>query len=229
MPSFRSKKSGKSFKKKAPKGRPYARSSGFRNRAPRATRGFFNRPGELKYSDIAQAAYLYDTTGSVTALNLLATGDDNINRDGRQVTNKSIAVFGNIVPVDGASEHHLARTMLVWDSQPNSGTIATITQILTASTSIASTNLDNRERFTILRDVKMSMGAYDAAGQIIQTPVVQKIDWWVPLNNVTTYSGTTATIGSVATGALLLVTIGSKAAGLGSVGNFTTRLRFQDN
>lgn len=231
MPAYRKKKSGKSFKKKAPKGRPYARSSGFRNRAPRASRGFFNRAGELKYSDLASASYTCDTTGTVTALNLTAVGDDNTTRDGRQIFNKSIQVQGYIEPFDTQTVPSFVRVMLVWDSQPNSGAIATITNILTASTSLSNLNLDNRERFTVLRDFKAPLGSYNTtAGQTYaMTPNTHKIDWFVPLNMITTYSGTTAAIGSVATGALLMVTIGSQAATDAGKLTATTRLRFSDN
>jgi len=231
MPAYRKKTSKKNFKKK-PKGRSYARSSGFRNRAPRASRGFYNRPGELKYLDIAATTYAYNTTGTVTALNLLAVGDDANTRDGRQVTCKSIAVTGPIYPEDGATAATYCRTLLVWDSQPNSGVIATIANILTGATSVSNTNLDNRERFTILRDDKVTLGAFNstATQATAMSPSVTKLDWFVPLNGVvTTYSGTTAAIGSIATGALLLVTIGDTASGLGCTGSFTTRLRFYDN
>jgi len=207
-------------------------SSAVRNRAPRSSRGWMNRPGELKYSDIAATPYAFDTTGTVTALNLLAVGDDATNRDGRQVLCKSIQVTGPIGPLtDNVVLPSFNRCMLVWDSQANSGTIATIAQILTASTSVANLNLDNRERFTILRDYKCALGGGNDAATLAysQSPSMTKIDWFVPLNLVTTYSGTTAAIGSIATGALLLVTIGNQAAGSNMSGNFTTRLRFLDN
>jgi len=207
-------------------------NSALRNRAPRSNRGFFNRPGELKYLDIASTQYAYDTTGTVTALNLLAVGDDATTRDGRQVTCKSVAVLGEIIQTDNSTSACFTRTMLVWDSNPNSGTIATITDILNAATSISHTNLNNRERFTILRDSKQTFGSFEAAATlaVAQSPSVGKIDWFVNLPGlVTTYSGTTAAIGSVASGALLLVTIGNGASGFGCTGIFATRLRYYDN
>lgn len=197
-----------------------------------AVRGWTGSPSELKYVDVASTAYACDTTGSVAALNLIAQGDDVTNRQGRQVSLKSCRVFGIVGPQDASTLTNLARVMLVWDSQPNSGALPAITDILTASTAIAHTNLDNRQRFTILRDWKESFGVYDttATQAVAGTPMVATLDWYVPLKGIkTTYSGTTATIGVVATGSLLLVTVGQRAAGAGSTAQLTSRVRFTDN
>lgn len=203
-----------------------------RNRYPKlATRGWINNNAELKYNDVAGANYGADTTGSVTALNLTAVGDDNTTRDGRQICNRSVHVFGLLFPTDSTVAASYNRVMVVWDSQPNSGTIAAITDILVASNSVSSTNLNNRERFTILRDLKFGCGASNntATQSYSDGSNTYPIDMFIPLKDIkTTYSGTTATIGSVATGALLLVTIGNQAASSGSIFQLTTRLRFTD-
>lgn len=201
-----------------------------RNRYPKlATRGWANNNSELKYTDLARAIYAADTTGTVTALNLTAVGDDNTTRDGRQICNRSIHVFGLLNPLDDATNANYSRLMLVWDAQPNSGAIAAITDILVAASSISSTNLNNRERFTVLRDCRYSQGRVQAGYS--NGDNTYAINEFVALKDVkTTYSGTTATIGSVATGALLMVTIGSETAASTDGGQFqlTTRLRFTD-
>jgi len=194
-------------------------------------RGWKNNNSELKYNDIASATYAFNTTGTVTALNLTAVGDDNTTRDGRQICNRSIHVQGLLFPADDATAQSLCRFMLVWDSQPNSGTIAAITDILVASTSITSTNLNNRERFTILRDKRYALGKIDnTATQAFSNGCnTYVINEFLNLKDIkTTYSGTTAAIGSVATGALLMVTVSDQAAGLGGTSSLTTRLRFTD-
>lgn len=191
-----------------------------------------NNNAELKYTDIAQADYAADTTGNVTALNLTAVGDDNTSRDGRQICNRSIHIQGMVLPGSTtATSANLSRIILVWDSQPNSGTIALITDILTASTSIAPTNLNNRERFTILRDLRFAQGSYNntATQAVSNGNNTYGVNEFVTLKDIkTTYSGTTAAIGSVATGALLMVTIGSQPGALGGIVRVTTRLRFTD-
>lgn len=239
MPPYRNaKKASKSFRTgkhglKIQKRSVPSLYSALRNRAPRSSRGWYNKPGELKYTDLSAAAYVCDTTGSVTALNLLAVGDDATTRDGRQVTLKSCQVQGIVGPLtDTVISPTFVRIMLVWDSQPNSGVIATIANILTASTSVANLNLDNRERFTILRDYKTTIGGMNDASGVSYTmsPMHDKIDWFVPLKGLTTtYSGTTAVIGSISHGALLLVTIGNQAAGSAPSANLTTRVRYYDN
>lgn len=185
---------------------------------------------ELKYNDLVSATYVSDTTGTVTALNLIAVGDDNTNRDGRQVTNKSVHIQGLLQPTDNTTVPNLARLIIVWDSQPN-GALPAVTALLTNSNSISATNLDNRERFTILRDVKFPQGMIsDTATQAFSNGGnTHAVNLFIPLKDMkTTYSGTTAVIGSVATGALLMFTIGNAAAGNGGIFSLTTRLRFSD-
>lgn len=196
-----------------------------RNRYPRTG------PPELKYTDIASASYAADTTGTVTALNLTAVGDDNNTRDGRQIHNRSVHVQGILSPEDRTTNTNLARMLLVWDSQPSSGALASITDILTASSSIAPTNLNNRERFRILRDCRYSQGINDntATQAFSNGNNTYMVNEYVKLGDLkTTYSGTTAVIGSVATGALLMVTIGNQAAGSAGTFILTTRVRFTD-
>lgn len=227
MPAYRSRRYAKKKlykKKRSLKGRGYRRS-----RAPYASRGFFNTGAELKYVDTAVGNGLFDTTGTVTALNLTAVGDDNTTRDGRQINNQSVQVQGIVRPSDGSTVPDYCRMMLVWDAQPNSGSIATITQILQSSTSNAMLNLDNRERFTIVKDWKCAVGGFNntATQTYAQSPSVETIDWFVPLKGIkTTYSGTTAAIGSIATGALLLVTIGDAAVNDGNYFTGNCRVRF---
>lgn len=209
-------------------------TSALRNRAPRSARGFYNSPGELKYTDTAQGlVYAYDLVGYVQLLNGVAVGDDNNTRDGRQITCKSVQIQGIIAPFDQTTSACLCRTMLVWDNSPNSGSLATITDILRTSTSVSMTNLDNRQRFTILRDSKVAIGGINSVpgtATYAQSPTTTELDWFVPLNGLkTTYSGTTGAIGSIGAGALLLVTIGSAAVADGCIGNINTRLRFYDH
>jgi len=235
MPAFRnrSRKYVKKTRRLALRGNAYPMVPAVgRNRGSTfARRGFNNNPGELKYMDLAQTSYAYDTTGSVTCLNLIAQGDDNTNRQGRQIMLKSVHVQGLIAPLDGSTSPSICRTLLIWDAQPNSGSLPTITDILKTSHAITSTNLDNRQRFTILRDQKTALGGIFTTVQqtYAQSPTVASIEWFVPLGNMrTTYSGTSAAIGAVSTGSLLLVTIGSAGALDGGQGVITTRLRFYD-
>jgi len=204
-----------------------------RNRYPKlATRGWVNNNSELKYHDVASAAYAGDTTGTVTALNLTAVGDDNTSRDGRQICNRSVQILGHVYATGDGSLNTFSRLLLVWDSQPNSaGAVPAITDILVASTSNSMLNLDNRERFSILRDLKFSTGPVSTTATMAYagSPTNHVVDIFLNLKDIkTTYSGTTATIGSVATGSLLMVTIGNRAAGAAATFTLNTRVRFTD-
>lgn len=198
-----------------------------------AVRGWHNKGGELKYSDIAGSNVACDTTGFVTLLNGIAVGDDNTTRDGRQVVITSVHIRGIVFPEDQATGVNLARWLLVWDKAPNSSTDKpTIAQILTAGdNSLAMTNLDNRERFIILRDKQYPFGYQNnTATQAMNVGQnMYDINEYVKLNTITTYSGTVNTLGAIATGALWFVTTGTAAAGTATKVSFTSRIRYTDN
>lgn len=203
-----------------------------RNRAPRIKGAIapFGGQRELKYVDTANADYACDTTGSVTALNLLAVGDDNTTRDGRQATMKSVQLHGALFPVDTVTASAKCRVILVWDNAVNSGAIATIAQILTSANGNAFPLIDNSNRFTILVDRTYTLGrVQDTATQAFaSSPNTFDVEIYKKLNNVTQYSGTTAAIGSIQNGGLLLVTVGNQAAGAGGNLNASVRVRFTD-
>jgi len=202
-----------------------------RNRAARVKGAIAPYGGrkELKYNDIALAAYVADTTGTVTALNLIAVGDDNTSRDGRQCTMTSVQVRGYVAPEGIAAQAPIScRLMLVWDNAVNSGAIATIAQILTAATGQSFPLIDNANRFTILCDKRFFIGAANTtATQTYADQTGEIVEIYKKLNLVTQYSGTTAAIGSIQNGGLLMVTVGDAATG----GSFalSTRVRFTDD
>jgi len=164
-------------------------------------------------------------------LNLLAVGDDNTSRDGRQVTIKSVQLHGMVYPEDTNSGPTKGRVMLVWDNANNSGAIATIAQILAAANGNAFPLVDNANRFTILVDRTFAIGIMsDTATQAIAgCPNTFDVEIYKKINQITQYSGTTAAIGSIQNGALLLVTIGTTAAGNGATLVASTRVRFTDD
>lgn len=200
-----------------------------RNRAPRI-KGAIRKTNELKFVDTASALYGVNTTGSVTALNLLAVGDDYNTRDGRQVTIKSVQLHGMVFPEDNTTSTIKGRVMLVWDNAPN-GVLATIAQILTTADGVAFPLIDNAQRFTILVDRTYAVGKVDntATMAFASSPNTFDVEIYKKLDCVTQYSGTTAAIGSIQNGALLLVTIGSGAAGAAATLNAATRVRFTDD
>jgi len=215
------------------KARSYEAAKTARNRAPRIKGAIAPYGGrqELKYVDIASAPYAADTTGTVTALNLLAIGDDNTSRDGRQVCIKSVQVRGSVVPIDTSTQPTMVRLLLVWDNAVNGGAIATVANILSAATSNSFPLVDNANRFTILSDQQFVVGGFQttATQAYAGSPMILPVNIYKKMNNVTQYIGTTATIGAIQNGGLLMVTIGDQAAAAGAAFVLATRVRFTDS
>lgn len=206
-------------------------------RGPPRTGGFYGDSvrrarGELKVNDIASGVYAGDTAGTVTLLNGIAQGDDFNNRTGRKITMKSIYIRGFVAPADDSSGPNLARLIVFYDSQSN-GTTPTITQVLTASSSVSHLNLDNRDRFKILHDSQYVQGHIDntATQSFAQSPGPHPIKVYIRIPKAyqnTTYNNTGATAGVVATGGLWMLTIGYNVTSLDSNFIVSTRLRFLD-
>jgi len=202
-----------------------------RNRAPRIKGAIASYGGrrELKYVDTAEASYICDT-GSVTCLNLIAVGDDNTTRDGRQVTIKSVQGIGIVKATDNAMATCMARVMLVWDNAVNSTTIATVANILTSAAPTSFPLVSNEQRFTILSDQKFAIGQQqDTATSSFSSCIPQLYRVYKKLNHITHYSGTTAAIGSIQNGGLLLVVLGDQVSGDGATAKLAFRVRFTDN
>jgi len=216
-----------------------ARQTMLRNRAPRRVKGAIAPYGgrqELKYVDtvLQSGTSVYDTTGLATPINLIAVGDDNTSRDGRQVTIKSIQVRGTVEPIDSVTETVGCRTMLVWDNANNSASTTSaqlIAALLTSANSAAFPSVDNQNRFTILWDSYLVLaGQANTATQAISaSPGAHVIQYYKKMNAVVQYSGTTAAIGSIQNGALWFVTIGDQAPAAGGIFAGQCRVRFTDN
>lgn len=237
MPTYYKKKYG--YKgKKASVVRLKARTVG-RAKAPGATRGFYGAQGRLKRQlqgimerkvvDTATATYACDTTGTVTLLNGVAQGSDFSNRIGRKFTNVAIQLEGLIGPQDTTSGPSKCRVMLIYDAQPN-GALPAITDVLTASTSSAFMNLNNRDRFKVICDHQCVIGyIQDTATQAVSTGEgVDNVSVYKKINLETINDGTTAAIGDIQTGSLFLLTVGNQPAASGANFNGAARVRFVD-
>lgn len=226
-------------------------SQGVIGRSP-ATRGSRTFGVEVKAVDMpavsAGADNLAKTlsqTATFDLLNGVQEGASFYNRVGRRTHMKSIHVTGELIETgNGAGVAEYDRVMLVYDRQPN-GNFPAISDILldygndgtTFTTSYSKLNLNNVERFAILRDQRIQIAANsgastNVAGAITNYGQQANINWFVPLKDLEThYKSTTnpAAIGDIATGALYLVTFGDVA--IGSAGyqfKYNARLRFTD-
>jgi len=164
-----------------------------------------------------------DTTGTVTPINLVATGTDFFNRIGRKILIKSFQVRA-FLGIENVNQGSGVRYMLVYDKQTN-GALPAVGDILgiptTSNPFTAMLNLNNRDRFVILWDkiYRMDLGS----------GIITVLKKYKKLSHETVYSGTTAAIGSIATGGLYLLQIGSVASGMTDVDQTAVvRIRFTD-
>lgn len=184
---------------------------------------------EKKTIDLDVANYEITSTGSVTLLNGVATGDDFTDRDGRRIMMKSVYITGYTRPTDNNYSDHGCRMLIVYDKQAN-GAAPAVTAILKENTFSGQLNLNNRSRFQIIADKRWVVGSRDTTATMAfaASPSNHNVKIFKSLNMDTQYSGTTAAVASIATGALYMVLIADNGAGLGSTFSGTTRVRFMD-
>jgi len=205
-----------------------------RSYTPIARRGFYgqwNRPGalgpELKTIDVTSGPAAFATTGAVLLLNGVATGTDYNTRVGRKILLKSMNFKLSTYINSACPNGDIIRTMIVYDTQAN-GAAPTVANILQTVAWDSPMNLDNRDRFKVLYDKYRSIPAYNYAAGAITTgdfssPLVKV---YKRLSYDVNFSGTGATVGSIATGSVYLLTISFNGSGVGYYVN--SRIRFID-
>lgn len=177
--------------------------------------------------DTASASYACDTTGSVTLVNGLAEGYTDTTRNGKKVWFVSAHVKGYVVPVDGNTSPQSVTIGLVYDAQPGAA-LPAVTDIFSASSAVSFRNLSYSSRFTMLSAKTFVIGGLDTTVDqtYSQTPNVKLISMYRTWGFQTIYKGADATLGSIARGALYLVTVGSVAAGVGATAVLAVRCRY---
>lgn len=212
--------------------------------APSSTRGFygayrqFSRRGipELKFADRANTilTQTFINLNGTFLLNGITQGTDYNQRIGRQITVKSILLnlliaYDLTAPSIGSAQNgNLVRVMVIYDGQPNSGTLATGADILADQTSTTSPmNLDNRDRFKVIIDKRFNLnGMYYSTNLVAGNPTSVYMSKYKKLNLDVIFSGTANTIGSISTGAfILLVQVSDPNAAI----QYWSRIRYHDN
>lgn len=212
-----------------------------------ATRGFAGNYGvtsnERKVQDIAVTTYQVNTTGDFVLIHIPQLGTDYTARIGRKTHVKSVYIRGFIAtepslqvpaaPISTVTQQ--ARFILFVDSQPN-GAEPAVTDLLNTATPASQLNLNNRDRFRIIKDKVYTFGPI----KVIDT-ATQAYAWstgmqsagfkcYKKLNLETIFNGTNGgTIADITSGALYMFWIGSAAAGTGDVNAIvSSRVRFID-
>lgn len=189
------------------------------------------------------------TNAGVAVLNCVQTGSGSWNRNGRKIFLKSVRIRGATEVVHdnagaaAATRAAIVRLVVVWDRNPNSGSIPTFDTIFgetsqtgTETSSVLS-NLrwDNTGRFKVLRDV-INLHVPNGIPQVAEEGILSKctFDEFIKLDGLETiFSGQAnpCTIGDISSGALYLyVRMDNNTAN--STGNLITessaRLRFTE-
>jgi len=211
----------------------------------------YSKP-ELKNVDVndgggAPLIRLVSTTATIDYVNGTSAGSNDFQRVGRSAKLHSIHFKGGIYPSgnSGTTAGEWLRILLVYDRQPNGAvpSYSDIMQTVDATGNFSSTafdfkNLGNAERFLILRDHNVQVpctssttaGTYFQANQLQDPNQSLMFDDYVKLENLPVqYKGVDASISSIATGALYVVTCGSQAvASAGCTLNYVTRVMYSD-
>lgn len=173
------------------------------------------------------------TTWGVALMNGVAQGVEYNQRIGRQATMKSIIFNGNVFNLATASLNAFngayCRLVIVYDTQPNSGTIPTGTDIFVLNDPNSPLNLNNRDRFQVLMDVRKQVSAFTMNATPALTagsPSNSYFKKYKKCNKEIIFSGVGATLGSISTGALYLCIIADAAV---AALDYYVRVRFTDN
>jgi len=192
---------------------------------------------EKKYVDTPiNVSGLNSLTGALGLINGIAQGDGADQRDGRQVTIRSIQIRGyfatDLTNNAGKGAAGMVRMVVVLDKQSNSAA-PTISDVFVGFDSSTLTNLNNRMRFKILADETMSMGGFStyvvsgvttyAGSGGFPTPV---INFYKKCNITVQFNGTTNAIGSIASNSIYVFFLVSNVDKVQFSGN--ARVRFTD-
>ena len=202
----------------------------------------FSTGKEIKAVDVP-IAQNFKGTGQVKLMNGIQTGSGYFNRTGSKIEMKSIQIKAYIYILATATQD-FGRVLLIYDRQAN-GAAPSFSDIIqgrqqdgttVTNTSFDMINLDNRDRFVVLRDKCFFLSSQtDTAGVITNvypqpTDKEMIIDWYVKLKGLTTHfksSSSPTTPADINTGALYLVNASGGSDLYSLVGQ--ARLRYNDN
>lgn len=212
---------------------------------PRGT----NKP-ELKCVDFGETQnFDQASAGVVRLINGIGAGTDFYQRVGRKVKLASVMLKGHVTlisPGTGAtasSESYPIRVAIVYDDQPNGSTpvVSDIFQAVDAAGSATSSspytpvNLNNRDRFTILKDWTMCLkpiantGTAGSYGDGMHG--TRDLNFYKKVNFDQIFGTTGSAIAAITTGAIYVVYYQLQAAqanGINATIRYQSRVRYTD-
>lgn len=200
-------------------------------------------------NDPVNATLALNTTGTVTAINLIQVGSSMFNRIGRKIEMRSIRISGQLFTATvtrATVVPDYARVLIIYDRQTN-GAFPTVSDILqdtdqagtNTTEAFSGLNMNNRERFVTIMDKRFTIPQATATAGVLTNVFPQnemypiKIDEFRRLRGLTTHykaDSNPAVIGDVSTGGLYAVSIAqTQAAGTELFSfQFNCRLKYVD-
>jgi len=209
---------------------PYRYGAGFtRNRNALSTRA------EKKVIDTYYNATVQADGSNYALLNGTKPGSQNYDRIGRKITLKSLQIHGKLnVLSNETTTGFVIRMIIVYDKQPN-GASPTYSDVIksqdisgaTSSSYSDFVNLDNRDRFEIVRDHFFQLGQFTTSPDFATGPLTVPVNEYIKLGNRETCynAGNAGTIGDITSGAIFLFLMADDA---GANSDLSFRIRFTD-
>jgi len=175
---------------------------------------------ELKAYDVAAGSSQFNA-GRFELLNVVTQGDDRFNRQGRKIKMKNLHIRGKIQPTTGGITDLIPdflRFIILYDKQSNAAVPIPADLIRDSnpaaiSSSFSFLNLDNRDRFEILRDISFPTPKVIQANLELLQPLDQikpsyNVDIFIDLKgkDVMFNGQNSGTISDITTGSLFLYT-----------------------
>lgn len=212
---------------------------------------FRSASAEVKSIDLPATTYNVVAPADIVCVNLIAPGSSFFNRIGRKIEMKNFRCVASIsfIPPqtpNTAFQSNYVRMLLVYDRQTN-GSFPVISDILqttdfagtNTTTTYSGVNLNNRDRFSILRDTRIMLPTVvssSSGNQLLgidfadPTKPINNFDYFVKLKGLTTmYKADSAVpgIGDIATGGLYWI-LYSDATSSPWICDVQMRLRYHD-
>nr|WAE43087.1 MAG: capsid protein [Cressdnaviricota sp.] len=210
--------------------------------------GVTNTKPELKCVDLPLTTYQMSnvvTNANVYLLNAVQEGVSEQNRVGKRIHMKSLyfnGFFQSLQTIDNQPSY--CRVMIIYDRQPNAAAALplysdfirqTDQSGVVTSSYLANANIDNRDRFVILRDIRKVLPPCIGATAVSTITTASTCDLlindFIKLELDTQYNinAVPITVSNINTGALYMVLTGDTAPGANNWAlDATFRLRYTD-
>lgn len=158
-----------------------------------------------------------DNAGTMDALNLMAQGDTDVDRNGISIKCQSFKIKGWVAMHASATVNQI-RLIAFVDHQPN-GASPAVSDVLEATDVKSPYNTGRHGRFTFLFDKFITLDTYH--------PIV-KFDEYVPLDMHTYFDGTTGSITDANKNVIQFLQLSTSTVNLPDV-HYYSRVRYTDN